>query len=105
VGALVSYERDIPGAWKLRLMGQFTYVGHSRVTFDALEPTTRGYARAKLSAEIYRRALGLQVFVSNPTNAYSDTFAFGNPFNPPPKTRQITPQRPVTVGVTLSAAL
>lgn len=104
-GALVSYERDIPGAWKLRLMGQFTYVGHSRVTFDALEPTTRGYARAKLSAEIYRRALGLQVFVSNPTNAYSDTFAFGNPFNPPPKTRQITPQRPVTVGVTLSAAL
>jgi outer membrane receptor protein involved in Fe transport len=104
-GALVSYERDIPGDWKLRLIGQFTYVGHSRVTFDALEPTTRGYARTRLSAEVYRRALSLQVFVSNPTNAYSDTFAFGNPFNPPPKTLQITPQRPVTLGITLSAAL
>ena len=31
-------------------------------------------------------------------------FAFGNPFNPD-QTRQITPQRPRTIGVTLSAAL
>ena len=63
-----------------------------------------GYTRSKLSAEMSRRGVGLQVYVLNPLNAYNDTFAFGNPFNPG-QARQITPQRPRTLGVTLSAAL
>jgi len=41
--------------------------------------------------------------VTNPTNAFSDTFAFGNQFNPS-QARQITPQRPTTLGITLYAA-
>ncbi len=102
-GALVSYDREVFGSWNLRLVGQATYVGRSRVSFDPALPEMGGYTRAKLSAEVSRRAMGLQVYVSNPLNAYSDTFAFGNPFNPA-QTRQITPQRPVTVGVTLFAA-
>ena len=40
----------------------------------------------------------------NPLNSYSDTFAFGNPFNPG-GLRQVTPQRPRTFGVTISAAM
>jgi outer membrane receptor protein involved in Fe transport len=103
-GALVSYEREIFGDWTLRLVGQGTYVGRSRVTFDAALPRMGGYTRTKLSAEVSGRGLGLQVYVLNPLNAYNDTFAFGNPFNPG-QTRQITPQRPRTLGVTLSAAL
>jgi hypothetical protein len=91
-----------------RLIGQATYVGHSRVTFDAKLPRMGGYARTKLSAEVAGRTLGapvsLQIFVINPLNDFSDTFAFGNPFNPD-RVRQITPQRPRTIGLTLSAAI
>ena len=107
-GALLSYERPIGGDWTVRVVGQATYVGPSRVTFDASQPRTGGFIRTKLAAEVYGTAaglpVGLQVFVLNPLDSFSDTFAFGNPFNPD-QARQITPQRPVTVGVTLSAAI
>lgn len=108
-GAILSYERPLAGSWVMRLMGQATYLGPSRVNFDINSPRTSGYARTKLAAEVEGRIagapVGLQVFVTNPLNAFSDTFSFGNPFNPPPSVRQITPQRPRTIGVTLSAAL
>ncbi len=103
-GAALGYEREFFADWTLRLIGQATYVGRSRVTFDATLPEMGGYTRTKLSAELSRRNLGLQVYVLNALDAYSDTFAFGNPFNPT-QIRQITPQRPITVGVTLSAGL
>jgi len=101
---LVSYEREIFGDWTLRLVGQATYIGRSRLTFDSTSPKMGGYTRAKLLAEVSGKSMGVQVYVTNPLNEYSDTFAFGNPFNPA-QTRQITPQRPLTVGVTLSAAI
>jgi outer membrane receptor protein involved in Fe transport len=103
-GAVVSYEREVLDDWTMRLVAQATYVGRSRVTFDAAPPEMGGYARTKLSAEFVRGGLGVQVFVINPLNDFSDTFAYGNPFNPD-QTRQITPQRPRTIGVTLSAAM
>lgn len=107
-GGLISYERPVFGDWTLRLVGQATYVGHSRVTFDAAQPKMGGYARTRLSAELIGMAggfpVGAQVFVINPLDSFSDTFAFGNPFSFNQR-RQITPQRPVTVGVTLSAAM
>ena len=85
-------------------MGQATYIGASRISFDARQPKTGDYARTKLSAELYRDNVGVQLYVLNPLDVRGDTFAFGNPFNPG-ETRQITPQRPLTVGVTLSAAI
>lgn len=107
-GALLSYEREIFGDWTLRLVGQATYVGKSRITFDAAQPKMGGYARTRLSAEVLGRAgdlpVGLQVYVLNPLDSFSDTFAFGNPFSMGQR-RQVTPQRPVTVGMTLSAAM
>lgn len=102
-GALLTYERALRGDWIMRLVGETTYLGRSRVTFDASAPEMGDYTRTKLLAELSSRNLGLQVFVTNPTNAFSDTFAFGNPFNPN-RTRQITPQLPRTFGVTLFAA-
>ena len=107
-GALLSYERLIVGDWTVRLVGQATYVGRSRVTFDASQPKTGGFVRTRLSAEVFGAIgdmpVGLQVYVLNPLDSFSDTFAFGNPFNPD-QARQITPQRPATVGITLSAAI
>lgn len=107
-GALLSYEHPLAGSWTLRVVGQATYVGKSRITFDAAQPKMGGYARTRLSAEVLGVArgipLGVQVYVVNPLDSFSDTFAFGNPFSQS-KGRQVTPQRPVTVGVTLSAAM
>ena len=101
-GAVVSYERELFNGWQMRLVGETTYVGRSRVTFDTTFQAMGGYVRSKLLAEIRRNSLGAQVFITNPTNAFSDTFAFGNPFNPT-QTQQVTPQRPLTVGLTLFA--
>ncbi|MEW5685976.1 MAG: TonB-dependent receptor plug domain-containing protein [Pseudomonadota bacterium] len=103
-GALLSYERPVLGDWTLRLVGQATYIGPSRVTFDDTSPKTDGYANAKLLAELSARGRGVQVFVTNPLDLSNDTFGFGNPFNPN-QARQITPQRPITVGVTLFAGI
>jgi outer membrane receptor protein involved in Fe transport len=102
-GALVSYQRPVVGDWQMRLAGETVYVGRSRVTFDTQFPEMGGYVRAKLMLELRRRGIGAQLFVTNPTNAFDDTFAFGNQFNPT-LTPQVTPQRPRTFGLTLFAA-
>lgn len=102
--ALVTYERPLRGGWNLRLLGETSYVGRSRLTWDHTPaPKMGGYVRTRLIAELNRRNLGVQVFVTNPTDAFSDTYAFGNPFNPD-RVQQITPQRPRTVGITLYAS-
>jgi outer membrane receptor protein involved in Fe transport len=103
-GVLLSYEREIFDDWIFRLAGQAVYMGRSRVTFDSTFGRMDGYARTKLSAELAAPNFGVQVYVVNPLDSFNDTFAFGNPFNPD-RIRQITPQRPITVGVTLSASL
>jgi len=102
-GGVLTYQRSLSGDWKLRLVGETTYVGRSHVNFDTRLPEMGGYVRTKLLMEIRRKAVGLQVFVTNPTNAFNDTFAFGNPFNPN-QIQQVTPQRPRTVGFTVFAA-
>ncbi|THD61307.1 TonB-dependent receptor [Phenylobacterium sp.] len=102
-GGVLNYDRILSGEWRMRLTGEATYVGRSRVNFDNTFPDVGGYVRTKLVAEVRRNAIGLQVFVTNPTNAFGDTFAFGNPFNPN-LIQQVTPQRPRTLGVTLFAA-
>jgi hypothetical protein len=105
-GAVISYERPMWNDWTLRFVGQTTYIGPSRISFDDTQRKTGGYARTKLSAELSNRNFGVQVYVLNPTDARSDTFAFGNPFSSTQAlTRQITPQRPRTVGITLTAAI
>ena len=73
------------------------------MTFATGFPEMGGYVRTKLMVEVRRGRYGGQIFLTNPTNAFSDTFAFGNQFNPA-QSRQITPQRPTTLGVTLFAA-
>ncbi|MET0273818.1 MAG: TonB-dependent receptor, partial [Phenylobacterium sp.] len=101
-GALIGYERPVFGDWTTRIVGQAIYVGLSRVSFDALLPRTGGFTQTRLLAEVSREGLGAQVFVTNALDSFRDTFSFGNPFTAP-QARQITPQRPITVGATLFA--
>jgi outer membrane receptor protein involved in Fe transport len=103
-GGLISYEHELFDDWFVRLIGQASYIGKSRVTFDDTLPRMGGYVRSKLSAEITGHGFGVQIYVVNPLNDFSDTFAFGNPFYRG-QFRQVTPQRPRTIGVTLSATL
>jgi outer membrane receptor protein involved in Fe transport len=102
-GALVSYERPVFGDATIRLVAQGIYEGLSRVSFDPRLPQTGGFAQLRLLAEISRHGRGAQLFVTNPLNSFPDTFSFGNPFTAA-QARQITPQRPRTIGATLFAA-
>jgi hypothetical protein len=84
-------------------VGQANYVGPARLTFDpALSARTDGVIDAELLAEIASAHWSLGAFVTNPANTSGNTFAYGNPFTFG-QVRQVTPQRPRTVGVRLAA--
>jgi len=104
-GLVAMYARPIHKGQTLRLVGEVSYVGRSQITFDPVTaPVMGGYVRSKLAAELTGPRWTAQLFVTNPANVSGDTFAFGNPFNFS-QGLQTTPQRPRTIGVTLSAAL
>ncbi|WP_293366067.1 TonB-dependent receptor [Phenylobacterium sp.] len=103
-GLLARYDRPLRGELKLQLVGQANYVGPARLTFDpTLSARTDPVVESELLAELVRRRLSGGLFVTNPTNASSNTFAYGNPFTFG-QVRQVTPQRPRTVGVRVAAA-
>ncbi|HEX7884987.1 MAG TPA: TonB-dependent receptor [Phenylobacterium sp.] len=103
-GVLAVYERSLRGDLTLRLVGEASYVGRSTLTFDTSQTQPMGqYLRARLSAELATERWRAMVYVVNPANDAGDTFAYGNPFSFG-LVRQVTPQRPRTVGVRLGAA-
>ena len=103
-GFLARYERPLDDAFTLRLIAEASYIGPSRLTFEPSTTTRTGaFVEARLSAEIAARRWSAGVFVTNPTNDQGDTFAYGNPFTFG-KVRQVTPQRPRTIGLRLGAA-
>jgi len=101
-GSLVTYQRPLTAATMLLLTAETGYIGKSRLTFDPrFSPTMGGYYTGKLSAQLLKDPWRAAVFVSNPWNSSSDTFAYGNPFSFG-QVRQVTPQRPRTWSLTLS---
>jgi outer membrane receptor protein involved in Fe transport len=103
-GLLAVYERPVGEALTLRLVGQASYVGRSALSFDATLPSrSDSYLRARISAEVASDAWRVTAFVTNPLDVEGDTFAYGNPFSFG-EVRQVTPQRPRTVGLRLAAA-
>jgi outer membrane receptor protein involved in Fe transport len=103
-GFLARYERPLGGGFTLRLIGEASYIGASRLTFQPSTTTRTGaFVEARLSAEIAAQRWSAALFVTNPTNDQGDTFAYGNPFTFG-KVRQVTPQRPRTIGLRLGAA-
>jgi len=100
---IASYHRPILRNAELNLIGEISYIGKSRVTFDPVSaPTMGGYSRAKLIAELSTSRWNAQVYITNPTNEAGDTFAFGNPFSFS-QGQQATPMRPRTIGVSVSS--
>jgi len=84
-------------------VAEANYVGPAGLSFDtSVAPQMTHYLRAQLSAEVASEHWRLTAFVTNPTNSESDTFAYGNPFTFG-QVRQVTPQRPRTVGLRLAA--
>lgn len=104
-GLLAVYERPLGDQFTLRLIGEASYVGRSRLSFDTSQPArSENYLRAKLAAEVLTDHWRVTAFVANPLNYDSDTFAYGNPFSfTGLGVRQATPQRPRTVGLRLAA--
>jgi outer membrane receptor protein involved in Fe transport len=104
-GVLAVYQHPLPRNLTLRLIGEAGYVGSSAISFDASKTTRMGeYAQTRLSAQVAGRDWTATFFVTNPTDAAGDTFAYGNPFIfSDPNLRQSTPQRPRTFGIRLAA--
>ena len=99
---IAIYRTPVLRNGEFSLVGEVSYIGKSRVTFDpATSPTMGGYARAKVLAELRMQAWDAQIFVTNPTNENGDTFAFGNPFSFS-QGQQATPLRPRTIGMSLT---
>ncbi|MGA0604994.1 TonB-dependent receptor [Phenylobacterium sp. VNQ135] len=102
-GMVAIYQRALQGDLIMRLVGEASYVGRSAISFDADVTRDMGdYVRARLAAEVATDAWSAAVFVTNPLDDESDTFAYGNPFSFR-TVRQVTPQRPRTFGVRLAA--
>lgn len=102
-GSLITYQRAILTHATLMLTAETGYIGKSRLTFDPrYSPSMAGYYTGKLSAQVMTDRWRAALFVSNPWNSSSDTFAYGNPFSFG-QVRQVTPQRPRTWSFSLTA--
>ncbi|WP_296595670.1 TonB-dependent receptor [Phenylobacterium sp.] len=100
--ASAAYNRPLAATWDLELRATFAYVGRSRLAFDAVTaPVMGGYGDLRLSAALSGTDLTARIFADNLLNRRGDTLAFGNPFLLR-TTTLATPQRPRTVGVTLT---
>jgi outer membrane receptor protein involved in Fe transport len=100
-GATAAVHWSVGEHLMARLSAQSQYVGRSRVTFNPLtSPETKGYTLNQLSAQLAADRWRLSAFLSNPTNSHDNTFSYGNPFNFQ-QIAEVTPQRPLTVRLTL----
>lgn len=103
-GAMARYQVDLAADRRLVLTAEMEYVGRSRLTFDRrLSPSMGDYVTGRLSAELAMSQWSLTLAVTNPANASSDTFAYGNPFSFG-QVRQVTPLRPRTWSLDVSRA-
>lgn len=103
-GFLARYDHPLTDDLTLRLVGRASFVGPARLTFDpTLSPRTDAVVEAELLAELATPRWTASLFVTNPADSAGNTFAYGNPFTFG-QVRQVTPQRPRTVGVRLASA-
>lgn len=102
--ATVLYTAELPRESQLELSASYAYVGHSRLTFDAVTaPTMGGYGDLRLAADLRSGPYRLRLSVENALDRHGDTLAFGNPFTFRTET-QTTPQQPRTVAVRIARA-
>jgi iron complex outermembrane recepter protein len=103
-GSRTEYRFPLPW-WGLQglVSADARYVGRSQLTFNPLIVAPMGgYVLASLSAQVSYKRWRLAAFLTNPTNEAGNTFSYGNPFNFQ-QVREVTPQRPRSVRILLSA--
>ncbi|NBW07425.1 MAG: TonB-dependent receptor [Caulobacteraceae bacterium] len=99
-----SYRRPLWRGLQFTSDAVVTYVGASRLTFDASRRYRMGdYITGRLSAGIEGRQWTATAFVDNPADTEANTFSFGDPFRLP-EALATTPLRPRTIGLTLTWA-
>jgi outer membrane receptor protein involved in Fe transport len=102
-GATADYEIPLDADLTLLVDGEAGYVGRSRLTFQkALSPKMGGYFTTRLAQGVRTDRWRLVAVLDNAANTQGDTFAFGNPFTFG-QVRQVTPLRPRTLTLVLSA--
>ncbi len=102
-GASTEYRFALPWGLTGLLSADARYVGRSQLTFNPLITAPMGgYVLGRLSAQVSSGRWRLAAFLSNPTNEAGNTFSYGNPFNFQ-QVREVTPQRPRSVRLLLSA--
>lgn len=102
-GVRTEYQHHLFGQYSGLLSADARYLGRSQLTFDPkITAPMGGYVLARLSAQFVAPRWRLAVFLSNPTNETGNTFSYGNPFNYQ-QVREVTPQRPRSVRLVLSA--
>lgn len=98
-----SHEHALMGDWRLATDARLSYVGRSRLSFDAnTAPTMGDYLTARVAVSARSDRLSVGLAVDNLFDGHGDTFAYGNPFSLR-LARQATPQRPRTVSLELKA--
>ena len=102
-GARTEYRFPLPYGLQGLVSADARYVGRSNLTFNPLiQAPMGGYVLARLSAQASYGRWRLAAFLSNPTNESGNTFSYGNPFNFQ-QVREVTPQRPRSLRLLLSA--
>jgi outer membrane receptor protein involved in Fe transport len=102
-GVRTEYRFPLPFGMKGLVSADARYVGRSQLTFNPfIEAPMGGYVLARLSAQASYGRWRLAAFLSNPTNESGNTFSYGNPFNFQ-QVREVTPQRPRSLRLLLSA--
>ncbi|CAN5706970.1 N/A [soil metagenome] len=100
-GVSASYAWRLPGGRSLELDGRYSYVGVSRLTFDAAtSPKMGDYAIGRISGSLVADRWRVSLAVDNLADSRGDTFAYGNPFTLR-TTRQLTPLPPRTISLAL----
>lgn len=104
LAVLAHYERPLQGGFTFTADAHLSYVGPSRLTFDAATAPAMGdYIASRLSAGVETDRWRLGAYIDNLADDRGDTFAYGNPFTLSAE-RQETPQRPRTFGVKLDVS-
>jgi outer membrane receptor protein involved in Fe transport len=102
-GARTEYSFPLPFGMKGLVSADARYVGRSQLTFNPnIVAPMGGYVLGRLSAQVSYGRWRLAAFLSNPTNETGNTFSYGNPFNFQ-QVREVTPQRPRSLRLLLSA--
>ena len=102
-GGRTEYRFPLPFGMQGLVSADARYVGRSQLTFNPfIVAPMGGYVLARLSAQVAYGRWRLAAFLSNPTDASGNTFSYGNPFNFQ-QVREVTPQRPRSLRLLLSA--